>query len=435
VQTRNYSDYLTRVADMIGLPSSGMTDAEKGFLNSYFNTNVRTAWQSNNFLDVCPYGEARFAGNDLHAVNKLADTTYWTFSFAAASDAQLANPLDGRVTAAKFFEDTATAEHYESQSVTFVPGATYTASTYARTLGGRHLYLKVNDGVNTYTCFFDLTSGTVGTSSSNLLTTPTISQQANGFWLCQYSFTASTSATTGYFRLQTSSNGSTLNYAGSTSAGLYLWGNLLQQTTLAAPSSFIIPYEQEDEEEIDAVFNVWRTSPLNASYPAEQAYQLGRTGIQLIADNGNNSAWSWGTTNYATAPANPVFLYYRKEPTDYTGEAYDENDSYAVGETMLYTDADGVSNFYTCLVAASAGQTPDTHPASWDIHEIPEVFFQYALRKGYADWLRMDGQFDKAAAQDRAAEDALDAQHDKQERQQGFVLPMKVSTHATSQAR
>ena len=99
MQTKSYSDYLTRISDMIGLPSSGMTDAELGFLNSYFNTNIRGIWQANNWIDVCPYGEARFAGNSLHYTNDISKSSYWTVLNATATAEVIPNPLDGRMTA------------------------------------------------------------------------------------------------------------------------------------------------------------------------------------------------------------------------------------------------------------------------------------------------------------------------------------------------
>lgn len=435
MQTKNYSDYLTRISDMIGLPSSGMTTAELSFLNSYFNNNIRAIWQANNWIDVCPFGEARFVANTLHYTNDLSKTTYWTASNVTATAEVIANPLDGRISASSVIETTASSTHYVSQAASFVPGANYQASTYVRSVGGRYLYLSVNDGTNTYTSFFNLASGTVGTQSTNLSNSATITQQANGYWLCQFTFTASTSAGTGYYRLQSSSDGSTLSFTGDAAKGFYFWGNLLQQTSLVPASSFIIPFEQEGEEIIDAIFEVWRTNPVNASYPAEQGYQIVRSGIQLISNAGWNASTTNNSITYSAPVANPVFIYYRIEPPDFTGAAYSTTVEYAVREIVLFEDSDDVQNYWKCVVATTGNQSPDNTPARWEIIEIPDAFFQYALYKGYADWLRQDGQFDKAVAQEKWAQDVLDAESDQQERQQGLTLPMKVATHVTSQAR
>ena len=104
---RHYSDFLTRVGGNIGLSYTGMTSDELSWLNSYFNSNNYTIWTSNTWSDVCPYGEARFAGNTLHYTNDISQTTYWTTTAATVTPNSLANPADGRTTACTLNETSA----------------------------------------------------------------------------------------------------------------------------------------------------------------------------------------------------------------------------------------------------------------------------------------------------------------------------------------
>lgn len=45
--------------------------------------------------------------------------------------------------------------------------------------------------------------------------------------------------------------------------------------------------------------------------------------------------------------------------------AYGAGTAYAVGDLMKYTQ-DGELRYFRCIVATTAGQNPDTHPAKWD---------------------------------------------------------------------
>jgi len=48
-----------------------------------------------------------------------------------------------------------------------------------------------------------------------------------------------------------------------------------------------------------------------------------------------------------------------------TAAAYAGGTAYAVGDYMIYTAADGFDDYWKCISATTAGQTPVTHPAKW----------------------------------------------------------------------
>tara|TARA_R110000868_G_scaffold366441_1_gene629346 strand:- start:4135 stop:5376 length:1242 start_codon:yes stop_codon:yes gene_type:complete len=412
-----------------------MNTTETGFLQGYFNTAMRDIWQSNSWIDVSPYGEARFAGNLLSYPNDLTKSAYWTATAVTPTANALANPADGRTTASKLLETSATSAHKVSQTYTFLPSVNYQFSGYARALGRNYLYLSVYDGVTTYTAYFNISTGVIGTTA-NCNQTPTIVQQNNGFWLCTIYFTSDAAAGAGTANVQISSDGSTLSYAGDATKGIYSWGNLLLQTSYASPTSLTIPWNQQGESDIDALFQIWKDSPANAGNPRRHGFELNQTGIQLVGPIGVNYGIIYSSVpTYYTPTQLPVFLWYRKQCPDYSAADYDATALYAIDDQILFEDSDGITNFWKCIVATSAGQSPDSMASSWELIEIPEVFFNYAVYAAYADWLRMDGQTDKAMSADALAQRKMDDESDKQERQQGWVAPMNVATHVTSQYR
>ena len=110
------------------------------------------------------------------------------------------------------------------------------------------------------------------------------------------------------------------------------------------------------------------------------------------------------------------------------GSDYDSAATYAVDDQILFTTG-STENFYTCLVATSAGQSPTTHPGKWDLCSLPYIFFNYLVWGSYADALRMDGQQDKAAVADRQAEAWLNQETNKLYGQQAQYDRLRVSTY------
>lgn len=435
-QVTHYSTFLTTWASLVGIPADRISTEIAAAVNASFNTAISGVWQRGPWLEVCPYGEARFVGNRLSYCNNVANSTYWTATAVTPTGNATNNPLDGLTTASKVMETAATSAHKVVQSVTqFFPSTNYTISCYARANGRGYIQMAVNDGATTYSAFYNLTAGTVGTQSNT--TTATIGQQPNGFWLCQFTFTSSAAATSsGSYTVSISTDGSTLSYAGDTSKGVYLWGNLVQQTGNVSQNELVIAWDQLGESPIETVFEVYRTSPMAATYPPLQAYQLTPQGIQVI--NGNWSTYYINGVNqqnlYGAYPANPVFVYYRKQCPSFTGDTFDATATYAVDDQVYFTNSSGYGDFYKCTVATSAGQSPDTNPTSWEVLPLYQTFLDSCVYYSFADWLTSDGQMDKANAARALSQAKVDDQFDMLERQMGQVMPWKVATHVTARA-
>lgn len=116
------------------------------------------------------------------------------------------------------------------------------------------------------------------------------------------------------------------------------------------------------------------------------------------------------TQNGVQVPNGPavVWLEYRTRFAPLIGSDYSASATYAVGDQILFNSSGSVKNFYTCAVVTTAGQSPNTTPASWTLLEIPYLFQSYLVHGAFADVLRMDGQMDKAAQQERLAEQYLE---------------------------
>ena len=434
-RTRSYSEFLNSVIQLIGIPSSRLTTEVAESINQFFNNAIRDVWLSTQWLDICPRGEARFVGNRLTYGNDLAKSAYWTATAVTATGNQIANPLDGSVTASSMMETSANSEHKVVQNVTtFFPSQQYTITAYVRPNGRSNVQLVAYDGNTTYSAFYNVSAGTVGTVVNASGTS--IALQPNGFYLCQLNFTASSSATTsGTYSLKLSTNGSTVSYAGDPTKGAYVWGCLVQQTTNVPISDLTIPWQQTGEETIESVFEVYQASPASAFYPRRQGYILSQDGIQMI--NGSWATYIDGVNQssiYGILPNNPVFVFYRKYPPTFTGSDYSATATYSVDDQIYFTNSAGQGNYYKCIVATTAGQSPTTTPSSWQLIPLYNVFLQYCIYRTYADWLISDGQLDKAGKAATLAEQKLADSIEVQERQMGDVLPLKVQTHVTSRS-
>lgn len=420
-RTADYSDYLNSVSSLIGVEIADLQTSELAILNTYFNRAKRKIWEMSNWVDICRYGEARFPTNLITYPNDQTQTAYWTATNATVAAQAVANPLDNRVTACKITETSATGTHGVSQAASFIPYYPYAVSAYVRPAGRTWAYLNVSDGSSSYTTFFNLVqNATVGTVTGTGCTAA-VQSVANGFYLISMAFTASASAGTGSIGLQTATSGTVLSFAGNSALGLYTWGVTGSQTANGLPQTFTIPWVQLGENPIDAggLFDCWPNNPLVTVPTARWTYKPTADGINLIG----------------CLQANPAFLYYRFAQPVFQGSTYSSSSTYAAGVTVYFTNSSSVSNYYTSLTAITAGQSPEASPTLWQVMQIPYVFFEYIVYNSYGDWLQVEGQAAKAGMMYQYAQSCIDDEADKQERQLGDIMPVRVYTHNTSQQR
>lgn len=92
---------------------------------------------------------------------------------------------------------------------------------------------------------------------------------------------------------------------------------------------------------------------------------------------------------------------------------------------VYFEDEDGVGDFYDCLSAASAGQSPTTHPSKWAKIEIPAFLRSAIVEMASGQLQQSDGQSDRRA---RSMADAGSALYQTfvRHRPRGDYKPMPV---------
>ncbi|MEO6569466.1 MAG: hypothetical protein ABIO94_11940 [Opitutaceae bacterium] len=107
---------------------------------------------------------------------------------------------------------------------------------------------------------------------------------------------------------------------------------------------------------------------------------------------------------------NEVFVKFRIPCPEFRGETYDALETYVADSDVIYfegstTDLEG--DFWLCTTNTTAGQSPETTPASWERLEFPVWLRTPVARKAFADWLRYGAQRESAQGEDAAAQDSL----------------------------
>lgn len=82
---------------------------------------------------------------------------------------------------------------------------------------------------------------------------------------------------------------------------------------------------------------------------------------------------------------------------------YETASSYSAGQRVYFTTSTGAGNWYTCLIAAPAGYTPESHPSYWSLIEIPDFFEAFLIWSILSDAYRSDQKWEISdSAEERA---------------------------------
>lgn len=171
-------------------------------------------------------GALVYAKHNLALQSENLSTT-WTPTGATVSANATTSP-SGTTTADKLQEDTSTGSHLVSQNITFI-AASHTASVFAKKAERDFVRVLMFDGTNTFSGFFNLSNGTIGTLTGTG-TTATIADFGNGWYRC--AITATTAAGSGSFapRIALADNNS--SYTGVAGNGIFMWGAQLNLTPM-----------------------------------------------------------------------------------------------------------------------------------------------------------------------------------------------------------
>ena len=171
-----------------------------------------------------------------------------------------------------------------------------------------------------------------------------------------------------------------------------------------------IALDQAGQTEMSEVFAVWNKSPKANTDVQSLSHYLSENGVQISTSSSQG------------------YIQFRKVAPEFAGELYSQSTAYVTGD-HVYDNSHG--NFYIALqdVASGADNSPKTQPTYWSLVSVPYLFSDYLIRGAYADYLRHNGELDRARVAESDARGALDHELLKLHTQQGQTTRLQVSTY------
>jgi hypothetical protein len=145
---------------------------------------------------------------------------------------------NGATTADKIVEDTSTNSHFmSSSSLSYTSGQSYTLSIFAKAGERNRFRLQLGGGgtpfpvAANHIATFDIALGSVVSAGSALVAS--IIPYGNGWYRCSITATAQATASDSVFPVALVSSGTTINYTGDGTSGLFIWGAQLEAGAFA----------------------------------------------------------------------------------------------------------------------------------------------------------------------------------------------------------
>ena len=162
------------------------------------------------------------------------------------------------------------------------------------------------------------------------------------------------------------------------------------------------PFEPADATAIGEMLGIYRSDPrANADSVVSLAYTVDGTGIWV------HDSLRGGQTNW---------IKYRRRPPMFTLVAWSAGGSYTLGD-VVYVASTG-----ECYQAALSSAGAEV----WVKLDMPYILQDFVVRAAAADYLREQGNEDRAEREEAAALRKLVEQHDKTFLQQGQAMRMAI---------
>jgi hypothetical protein len=168
-------------------------------------------------------------------------------------------------------------------------------------------------------------------------------------------------------------------------------GNLPTDTSkwgVLTPFDRYVAYAQTGLTAFDQAFAAYDRDPeLDGRARALTAFQS-ELGLQVMDD----VPWAW--------------VDFRRRVPSLSGDTWDSTATYAVGDQAYFSSGTARGNFYDCITATSAGESPLTAAAKWSLVQIPFAFRGWLIHGAAADYARPDGNLSIADREEALARTA-----------------------------
>lgn len=169
-----------------------------------------------------------------------------------------------------------------------------------------------------------------------------------------------------------------------------------------------IGYTQTGKTAIGQVRSITALDPTGGERLRRLPFLLTGTGVRLLGQNVPRTAYLW----------------FQLRPPELRGADFDAALTYAVGDRIYFASGSGANrgDFWECVTATSAGQSPATTAAKWSRVQLPRILIEAVAQGAAADLMRASGKFELAAGAEAMAERALFAEQGKQTAIQGQAV-------------
>ncbi|HVW97511.1 MAG TPA: hypothetical protein VHA56_16175 [Mucilaginibacter sp.] len=126
---------------------------------------------------------------------------------------------------------------------------------------------------------------------------------------------------------------------------------------------------------LDLTVQQWQRDAILKPSDFRQSFMAQARGA---GENPNNKTIPWAAfvwkafLEQLAAGINDKAVYFGIGTGGFT--AYDDGTDYSVGDKIAFVGADGETDYFNCVTATTAGQTPVTHPAKWDDWNDQAIF-------------------------------------------------------------